>query len=202
MAAQHPGHPLRVGIDGVCGAGKTTFARELRDAVETAGRPAVHVDSDGFHHVRARRYRQGRTSARGYYEDAYDFDGLVARVLEPLGPGGSREYATRIHDLRSDEVVTGETARCPVDAVVLFDATFLQRDGLRACWDEVIYLQSDEAAATARGIARDGLPAEAYATRYLAACRLYLAEQRPAERASIVVEHTDPAAPRITVRRR
>jgi putative protein kinase ArgK-like GTPase of G3E family len=26
LCARDPGHPLRVGIDGVCGAGKTTFA--------------------------------------------------------------------------------------------------------------------------------------------------------------------------------
>ena len=66
------GRPVRVGIDGYCGAGKTTLARWLVAELERAGRPALHVDSDGFHHVRERRYRPGRDSARGYYEDAYD----------------------------------------------------------------------------------------------------------------------------------
>ena len=45
------GHPVRVGVDGVCGAGKTTFARELVAAIDALGRPAVHLDSDGFHHM-------------------------------------------------------------------------------------------------------------------------------------------------------
>ena len=36
----------------------------------TSGRPVVRLDSDGFHHIREHRYRQGRDSARGYYEVA------------------------------------------------------------------------------------------------------------------------------------
>lgn len=204
LAARDPGHPLRVGVDGVCGTGKSVFTGELRAAVEAAGRPAVHLDSDGFHHPRARRYRQGRDSARGYYEDAYDMEALVTRVLAPLGPGGDRRYATRVLDLDADRVVADETAVAPADAMVLLDATFVQRGDLRHGWDEVIYLDADPAAATERGIARDtahlgGVDAAraAYAARYGAACAIYLAEERPRERASIVVEHTDPAAPRI-----
>lgn len=62
-------HPARVGVDGVCGVGKTTFAAELAERLAGRGRPVVVVDSDGFHHVRARRHRQS-DPARGYYEDS------------------------------------------------------------------------------------------------------------------------------------
>ena len=144
------GHPLRVGIDGVCGAGKSAFARDLAVALEAIGRSVIHIDSDGFHHIRERRYRQGRDSARGYYDDAYDFDSLTERVLLPLGPAGSREYAVRVHDLTTDAVIDTETAQAPSGAVVIFDATFIQRDTLRELWDEVIYLHSTVEAAMAR----------------------------------------------------
>ena len=53
LAANRPGHPLRVGIDGVCGSGKTTFSHDLAGFVVATGRAVVLVDSDGFHHVRA-----------------------------------------------------------------------------------------------------------------------------------------------------
>ncbi|MEO7268471.1 MAG: uridine kinase [Knoellia sp.] len=202
LVQQQPGQRLRVGIDGVCGVGKATFAGELAAAVEVLGRPAIHVDSDGFHHVRERRYRQGRESARGYYEDAYDLDSLVDRVLVPLGLGGSGEFATTVHDLASDAVITDAVATAPTDAVVLFAATFIQRDTTRAHWDEVIYLDADEDVATQRGVARDSGPLggveqarAAYGSRYMAACRIYLAEQDPRSQASIVVDHTDPQAP-------
>ena len=174
-AARGPGGRLRVGVDGVCGSGKTTFAGDLAGFVAAAGRPVVLIDSDGLHHVRARRYRQGRESARGYYDDAYDFGSLAERVLLPLGPA---------------------------DAIALFAATFIQRGQLRDLWDEVIYLDVGEEVATVRGVARDtgalGGPAAAraaYEARYMAACRLYVAEQDPAGRASILIDNTDPGAP-------
>jgi uridine kinase len=201
LAAQRPGHPLRVGIDGPSGVGKTTFAGELADAVRATGRPVLRIDSDGFHHVRAIRYRQGRASARGYYEDAYDFDSLRALVLVPLGPGGSRRVATKVHDLATDAVELRWTDVAP-DAVVIFDATFLQRGELRDLWDEVVYLAAAERIAEQRGVERDAAALggadtalAAYESRYTAAYRIYLTEERPADRASIVIDHTDPAAP-------
>ena len=203
LASRDPGHPLRVGIDGVCGSGKTTFARELAAALTASGRTAIDIDSDGFHHRRSVRYRQGRGSARGYFEDAYDLDSLRELVLRPLGPGGTLRYAEHVHDLATDEVAP-RFATAPEDAVVLFGATFIQRGALRDEWDEVLWLDVPEETATARGVARDAealggadAAAEAYASRYMAACRIYLGEEDPRARASIVVDHTDPMDPRI-----
>ena len=201
MCARDLDHPVRVGIDGICGAGKTTFAHDLAQSLTALGRPVVHLDSDGFHHVRAVRYRQGRDSARGYYADGYDFDALRDLALIPLGARPPYRYATRVHDLHSDARVV-DRATAPADAVVLFAATFLQRDGLRSHWDEVVFLDTSIEHAQERGVLRDAdalggrASAEsAYRSRYMAACRIYLAEQDPCSRASIVVNHDDPESP-------
>jgi uridine kinase len=195
-------HPLRVGVDGICGAGKTTFRRALAGRLRRGSRTVVEIDSDGFHHPRAVRYRQGRGSARGYYEDAYDLDALARLTLDPLGESGNRVIVTQIHDLETDETVR-RTAEVAPDAVVLFDCTFIQRGALRKRWDVVIYLDSDESAARGRGIERDqaafGSVAEAglaYDRRYLAACHLYLEQEHPLQRADIVIDNTDPLNPR------
>jgi len=181
--------------------GKTTFADDLADRIKLLGRPAIRLDSDGFHHVRAIRHRQGRESARGYYEDAYDFDSLRDFTLRPLGGRGPYKYATRVHELETDEAVC-KWAMAPREAVVLFDATFVQRGQLRDHWDEVVYLDASIDRAQTRGIMRDaeGLggvdnAAVAYKRRYMAACRIYLAEERPCERASILVDHNEPTRP-------
>ncbi|GGI43703.1 uridine kinase [Agromyces flavus] len=207
LSERDAGHPLRIGIDGVCGVGKSTFAEELVSRIGSHGRPAILLDSDGFHHVRAIRYRRGRDSARGYYEDAYDFGALREFALEPLGPEGSRRYAVRVHDLATDEIVR-EFATAPADAVVVFAATFLQRGDLRELWDEVVYLDAAIERAERRGIRRDAVQlggadvaARAYASRYMAACRIYLDEEDPRSRASIVVDHDDPMRPRLVDRR-
>ena len=212
LLRRHSPRTLRRAISGIrsvsgstvrAGSGRPRSRTTWHGAVRALGRPVIRIDSDGFHHVRAIRYRQGRDSARGYYEDAYDFDSLRDLVLIPLGPGGSRRFATKVHDLASDAVVR-EEADAPADAVVLFDATFLQRGSLRDHWDEVVYLHAPEAAAQARGIDRDAVALggaaaalAAYESRYTAAFRIYLAEERPLERAGIVIDHTDPLHPAV-----
>jgi uridine kinase len=201
LATQELDHPLRVGLDGVCGAGKTTFGNALAERIAAQGRIVVRLDSDRFHHVRAVRYRQGRDSGRGYYDDAYDFEGLRDLTLRPLGPGGSRRFAEGIHDRRSDDVRV-DWGMAPREAVVIFDATFIQRGGLRDAWDVVVYLDVSRDVALGRGIARDSTalggeePArEAYLQRYMAACDLYLAEEDPVSRATVVVDNNDPDHP-------
>lgn len=203
LFARELDHPLRVGIDGSCGSGKTTFRRALADRLRIGPRSVVELDSDGFHHPRAIRYRQGRRCARGYYEDAYDLAAVERLVLRPLGPGGDRRIAVKIHDLATDQIDVVAATVHP-SSIVLFDCTFIQRGGLRALWDEVIYLDADEAVARARGIARDEnalggrvAAADAYDNRYLAACRIYREEERPHTQASILVENTDPDHPRL-----
>ncbi len=62
---------IRVGIDGVDGAGKTTFAEELALVLEGIGKPTIRASVDGFHYPRAHRYRLGQTSPRGFFQDSY-----------------------------------------------------------------------------------------------------------------------------------
>ena len=201
LLAQDPGHPLRVGIDGVCGAGKTTFGDHLAEVLAQGPRPVIRLDSDRFHNERAVRYRQGPDSARGYYEDAYALDSLRLLTLDPLGPDGTGRYAEHLHDMETD-IVEPRFADAPRDAILLFDATFIQRDDLRHRWDEVIFLDAPRAHALERGVQRDAAQGhepdarrELYDARYMAACDIYLEEQDPRARASIVIDHADPAVP-------
>lgn len=203
LLARDLGHPLRVGIDGWCGAGKTMLRRALADRLRAGPRAVVELESDGFHNPRPIRYRQGRGSARGYYDDAYDLAAVERIVLRPLGRGGDRCIAVKIHDLSTDrsDVVT---ASVDPAAIVLFDCTFIQRGNLRELWDEVIYLDVEDTIARARGIARDAdalggatAAADAYDSRYFAACRLYRDEENPRAQASIVIENSDPEDPRL-----
>ncbi len=199
-----PGHPTRVAIDGVTASGKSTFARELTAAVSELGRPAIHLTMDGFHHHREHRYRRGRLSADGYYEDAYDFAALAELVLIPLGPGGDRRYRTRVIDLASDAEIGEAPVEAPADAVVIVDGSFLQRPELAGLWDHRILIETDLAVARHRGTVRDarqlGGLAKAehvYDARYHAAARRYLAAVDPAARATLIVENTDLEHPRL-----
>jgi uridine kinase len=198
LAGRLGDRPRRIGVDGIAAAGKSTWADELTAALSARGCPALHLSTDDFHLPRARRYRQGRTSAAGYYADAYDFPALTAHVLNPLGPGGDRRIRPRVHDLRSDQPIEAEAIRVPASAMVIIDGTFLQRAELDGLWDEMIYIETDPRIARGRAVQRDaalfGGPQAVeriYRTRYHAACALYADDADPVRRAGILIDNND-----------
>jgi uridine kinase len=191
VAAFELPHPVRVAIDGVDAAGKTTLADELAPLV---GRPVVRASVDGFHRPRVER---GET-AEAYYADAFDYEALRRVLLEPLGPGGSRRYRAAVFELERDAPVAAEWRVAPPDAVLLCDGVFLHRPELDGCWDLTVFVAVELAVAVERAIARDGEAMRGrYRSRYVPAQRGYLAEERPEERADVVLDNTDPARPRL-----
>jgi uridine kinase len=192
------GDCVRVAVDGVDGSGKTVFADELAAELTARGRAVVRVSADDWHQVRALRHARGRTSPEGFWLDSYDYPRLRAEVLEPLGPGGSRVYRARGHDLASDEVLSGPVSQAPVGAVVLVDGLFLQRFELEGCFELAIWLDVPFEETAARMAHRDGTspdPEDPSMRRYVGAQRTYFEQRSPWARADLVVDNTDLAAP-------
>ena len=190
-------HPVRIAVDGRTASGKTTFADALAAAIERLGRPSIRASVDGFHRPRADRYRQGRLSPDGYYEDARDLQAMRRLLLDPLGPGGDRNFVTASFDLDGDRPLKGTAQRAPEEAVLIVDGTFLQRPELRDAWDIVIFLDVPAAEARRRGVERDApalggtvAASELYDRRYGPAFARYEAECRPVDHADIVVANT------------
>ncbi len=189
-----------IAVDGTDGAGKTAFAAELAHELTRRGRTVIRASVDDFHHPRAVRYRRGRTSPAGFFEDSYDYAGLKRWLLEPLGPHGDGRFRRALHDVRTDESIddNGETA--PPGAVLLLEGIFLHRDELRTYWHYSVFLDVAFAVSIPRGAARDGGdpdPASPYNRRYVEGQRIYFARCRPRERASIVIDNTVLDAPRV-----
>ena len=84
-------HPVRVAIDGVDAAGKTTLADALAGVLIQRGRAVIRASIDGFHRPRAERHRQGANSPEGYYADSFDYDGAFARRKPRRFNGSGRE---------------------------------------------------------------------------------------------------------------
>ena len=197
-------HALRVAVDGITASGKTTLATELAAEVRRLGRACQHVSMDGFHQPRAHRYRQGRESADGYYEDAYDFAALRSRLLDCVGPDGDNQYRTAVIDLASDRPVDVSPRACVPGLIVVVDGSFLQRHELRGAWDVIVFVRVGFATSRARGVARDaaalgstGDTERLYDVRYHAAQRRYLEECDPEANADIVIDNDNLAAPTI-----
>ncbi len=201
VPAAGAGPVVRVAVDGVDGAGKTVFADELAAALAARGRPVLRASVDGFHRPRAVRHRRGRDSPEGFWLDSYDYDRLVAELLAPLGDPADSAVRTAVFDWRADRAVDAPPVRMPPGSVLVLDGIFLHRDELRAYWDFSVYLHVDFAVSVARMAARDGSPADPTHPanrRYVEGQRRYLTACAPAQRASVVVDNTDLARPRLS----
>jgi uridine kinase len=184
-----------VAVDGVDGAGKSTFAAALADAVRSGGRPVIHSTVDGFHQPRAARYRQGRDSPDGFFEDSYDYPALRRWLLDPLRPGGDRRYRSAVFDHALDAPVETPVRVAQPGAVLILDGLFLHRPELRDIWDFSVFLRVDFDVTFARMAARDGCPPDPKAPanrRYVEGQRRYLRECRPEAYASLIVDNTYP----------
>lgn len=197
-------HPVRVAIDGPDAAGKTTLADELVAPLRALGRCVLRASIDDFHRPARARYARGRESAEGYYRDSFDLDALREHLLDPLGPGGARRCRRRVFDYRRDAPSEAPVETPPADAVLLLDGVFLQCPRLEGCFELTLFVDVPPETALSRMVARDGAPAEPdhpRNRRYLGGQQLYLRERGPRERADVVIDNRDPAAPRILVER-
>lgn len=201
-------HPVRVAIDGVDAAGKTTLADELVASIETLGRPVIRASIDGFHNPAEIRYRRGRGSPEGYFRDSFNRAGLVEVLLAPLGPDGTRRYRGALFDLRGDAPVDAPEQEAPADAILVFDGVFLQVPELRPHWDYSIFVRASFETTVARAEQRDRpLFGDAlavrrrYEERYVPGQQLYLSEVDPEQYADVIVLNDDVASPSMNERR-
>ena len=194
--------PRAVAVTGMSCSGKSTLAAELGAVISGAGRPVVPVAYDDFHHPRERRHRQGRLSPQGYLDDAFDPAALRRLVLDPAAAGAA-EVTTASYDLAADEPVTPAPVPVGPGTVVLVEGSFLLVPELADAWDLAVLVLADPGRVVERALVRDadlGTPEqvrELYLRRYLAAEAMHQERDDTWSRADVVVDLTDPTAPRL-----
>jgi uridine kinase len=202
LALPHHG-VVRVGVDGVDGAGKTVFAGELAEAILRTGRPVIRASVDGFHQARSARYQRGRSSPEGYFHDSYDYATLRTALLDPLSAGGDRMYRRVVFDHICDRAVDSGVEQAAAESVLVFDGIFLHRSELAEYWDYSIFLDVDFSVSGARMAVRDGAdphPDAPANQRYVRGQMHYLATYRPRTLASIVIDNNDLDRPLVVTR--
>jgi uridine kinase len=168
-----------VAIDGLDGAGKSTFADALGGLVK---RPVVRASVDDFHNPRAVRYNLGRESPDGFHLDSFDFASLVDILLAPFVAG--RPFGRQAFDHERDAPIKSTREHVADDALLILDGMFLHREALRNWWDLSVWLDVPPAVAAARLLARDGRPTR---RRYVRGNELYAAAVGPRLHASLTV---------------
>jgi len=192
--------PVRVAIDGVDGVGKTVFADELAGSLIERERTVIRASVDGFHNPRSIRYRLGRNSPEGYFEDSFNYSALKKELLEPLGPGGSLRYRRAVFDYRTDCEITMSLETAAKDSILIFDGVFLHRSELVSYWEMSVFLDAPLEVTIARAAMRDGGSPDINSLenqRYVKGQQLYLRTCEPKHLATIVIDNEVFVSPKI-----
>ena len=196
---------LRVAVDGLTAAGKTSFGHELAAVLRSLGRPTLRASMDDFKNPwrDAEKLGYDRVTGEGYYRNAYDFAAARNLLLDPAGPGGTGEVVLCAHDPLTGEDHRDKKISAPANAVLIVDSVFAFRPEYNDCWEYRIWLDVDAELALRRGITRDsameGLDeaTRLHRDRYHAAETIYLTEVHPQAAADIIIDNRDYARPRI-----
>jgi len=186
-----------VGITGIDGAGKTSFAAVLEKYLLSLNYQVQTIHLDDFHNPRAVRYA-GDDPAENYYRLSFNLEDLVNKVLKPLHE--KAEYSIRLSVLNPD-TDTYDAVReytFTPDTIVIFEGVFLFREELSQYIDYKVFLEIPFEESKRRAKVRDSQAViEKYETKYLPAQRKYLSLFPPGTHADMIIDNTDWEYPSI-----
>ncbi|WP_244668306.1 kinase [Bacillus sp. NTK074B] len=179
--SQH--RPFIVGIDGLGGAGKSTFAEALKREIKYSA-SILHLDD--YIVEKSRRYGTGNEEWHEYYALQWDIASLTTDLFQKLHH--NLEIILLFYDSSTDTIVQKEF-HYTKDTLILIEGVFLQRKEWREFFDYVIFLDCPSETRVERVIRRDVYLGDEqeriakYERRYWKAEDYYLLLENPVGRA-------------------
>jgi uridine kinase len=188
--------PFIIAIDGITGSGKSSFATNLKAFLNNEGIESFVVHLDNFHNNKQIRYQEGRNSPRGYFNHAFNIDGIMKNLLHPFK--NESKFKEKIHDLETDQELNSPWITIKEKSVLIVEGSFSLREELNQYYDLKIYLNVTKEQSLRRLLKRDqklfSSPEELESTtrnRYQAAHDLHLLKNSPIKIADFVVDNND-----------
>ena len=186
-----------IGISGIDGAGKTSFAESLERYLVKHDKETQAIHLDDFHNPKAIRYA-GENEAENYYTRSFNINLIEEKLLKPLRKKKAYTTTMTVLDWRTDKYDTERKYVFRQDTLVIFEGVFLFRKELAPYIDYKIFLDIPFDESKRRAQIRD---AEAdiskYDSKYLPAQSRYLEEYLPEKTADMVIDNGEWEYPRL-----
>jgi uridine kinase len=136
---KHFNRSLLIGIDGLGGSGKTTYAYKLQRQLESS--MIFHLDD--FIHKKEVRYNEDYEEWYCYYHLQWRYDYLIQKLLQPLKSGLEVNETVEVYNRETDSYAQ-RNIEIPIGTTVIVEGVFLQRPELRSYFETVIYLEMNQ----------------------------------------------------------
>ena len=186
-----------VGVTGIDGAGKTSFAAALAKYLLSGNHRVQMIHLDDFHNPKDVRYA-GKDPAENYFHRSFNLDVLINKVLNPLHEKAEYSIKLSILNPETDKYDTEREYTFHPDTIVIFEGVFLFRDELSQYIDYKVFLEIPFEESKRRAKVRDPQAIiEKYETKYLPAQRKYLSLFPPDTHADMIIDNIDWEYPSI-----
>lgn len=181
-----------IGIDGLGGAGKTTFSESLYKILQQHKYTVQTLHLDDFIHKISIRYNPKIDDVECYYNVQWRYNYLVKNVLEPFKLHNRIEGIIEIYDKDNDKY-NHKHINLSKDPVLLIEGIFLQRVELKKYFDFVIYMDTPKDIRFQRVLDRDKYIGDIeqiiskYKNRYFPAEEKYESQYSPRENADFLI---------------
>jgi uridine kinase len=169
---------LLIGVDGCGGSGKSTLAKMLKEEL-----PEVTVVHKDDFYLPSSLLLKDEPANKPIGAD-FDWQRLSDQVLNPLSKDQDGHYQR--YDWDSDSMAEFHTV--PAGGIVIIEGVYSTRQELEHYYDWKIWVDCPREIRLDRGIQRDGAEARAmWENNWMVAEDLYVQQQKPHERADIVI---------------
>lgn len=182
------GKPLIVAIDGLGGAGKTTFVNDLANTLKKVSTINV-LHMDDYIVEREKRYNTGYDEWFEYYYLQWDV-ACIKNFLEKV-QGNAQELTLPFYNRTTNTVVNIKKVFEP-NSMLLIEGVFLQRKDWRSFYDYTIFLECPLEIRKERVLKRDTYIGNVsaimnkYEKRYWIAEDYYLTKEQPLQQADCI----------------
>lgn len=188
------GKNLIVGLSGIEGSGKSTWATALERGLLERGAAVRLIHLDDFLHPKKIRHANP-DQVKGYYEDNFDFRSLVRAVLDPVREAISVRSKFPLLELETDQILEQDFV-FEGPGVVIVEGVLLFRRELHQKFDVRVWLHISFEDAMERILRRPrdlrygGVEAiqERYEKRFFPTQRFHLKRDQPVENADVVID--------------
>jgi uridine kinase len=190
LSKKQRGNRLIFGIDGLSGAGKTTFVQEFEQELQQHHIQSAVLHMDDLIVGRNKRYNTGFEEWYEHYFLQWDIQGLTNQIFMKW-ERGETILELDVYDPQTD-TLTIRTINIPSDGILLIEGVFLQRKEWRDFFDLMLYIDCPRnirfERVTSRGNQdiQDQQRIELYKRRYWAAEDYYLVTEKPLQHADML----------------